>query len=231
MDFYNMTYFTEEGTALLSNFSITEAQSVATTLAIYVFALAIYSIFIFKFYRFLAKRDIFTLDLSKYRKTTHAHLKRFFSALYYIFKYLFVFPLVVFLWFAFLGLLLLFLSKGGNVEQVLLIAISLVGAVRVTAYYNEDLARDLSKMLPFALLGIFLVDASYFDLSNSIAVLYTLPDYWKLLTYYFIFIIDLEFILRIITGIGRKIRPGKQKVQDMGQQETQQQTQQPSPEA
>lgn len=204
MDLYNIT---QAGPELLSNFSVAEAQAVSVPLALYILALAVYAIFIFKFYRFLAKKDIFKLDLAKYNQSVHAGIKKFFSALFYIFKYLFLFPIVVFIWFAFLGLLLVFLSRRGNVEQVLLIAISLVGAIRVCAYYSEDLSRDLSKMLPFALLGVFIVDATYFDLGQSISAIFSLPTHWKLLTYYFLFIIFLEFILRILSGIIHKIRP------------------------
>lgn len=206
MDLYNISQSAPE---LLSNFSAAEAQAVSVPLALYILALAIYAIFIFKFYLFLAKKDVFKLDLDKYSQSAHAGIKKFFSTLLYLFKYLFLFPVVVFLWFAFLGLLLVFLSRSGNVEQVLLIAISLVGAIRVCAYFSEDLSRDLSKMLPFALLGVFIVDATYFELSESIAALYSLPQHWKLLTYYFLFIIALEFTLRIISGIIYRLRPGK----------------------
>ena len=34
----------------------------------------------------------------------------------------------------------------------------LVAATRITAYYNEDLSRDMAKTIPFALLGIMIID-------------------------------------------------------------------------
>ena len=40
--------------------------------------------------------------------------------------------------------------------QLILISISVVTAVRVTAYIDEDLSRDIARILPFALLGLFI---------------------------------------------------------------------------
>jgi hypothetical protein len=91
-----------------------------------------------------------------------------------------------------------------------LVSIALVSAIRVAAYYSEDLSRDLAKMLPFALLGIYLVDQSYFEFEVSLELLKSVPEYWRLLVYYFAFIIALEFVLRILHNIVSLLR-GKQE--------------------
>jgi len=100
-----------------------------------------------------------------------------------------------------MSVLLMFLAKSGNVANILLVSVALVAAVRATAYYNEDLSRDLAKMLPFALLGVFLVDISYFSFSNSIELVKQMPSFWKTMAYYLGFVIALEFVLRIGHGI------------------------------
>jgi len=83
----------------------------------------------------------------------------------------------------------------------LLVSVAVVAVVRATAYYKEDLSKDLAKMLPFALLGIFLVDVSFFTITSSLDVLKQLPANINLLVYYLAFIIALEFVLRIAYGI------------------------------
>jgi len=99
-----------------------------------------------------------------------------------------------------------FLGKNQTTESILLVSIALVSAVRVAAYYNELLSRDLAKMLPFALLGIYLVDQSYFEFEVSLELMKSIPEYWILLVYYFAFIIVLEFVLRILRNIVLSLR-------------------------
>jgi hypothetical protein len=177
--------------------SLSEAYNVLRPLGLLVVEIAIYSIFIFKFYRFLASRDIIKVDYSRYRNAG----VRFIRWIGYLLQSIFLLPIVVFFWFAILAVFLGFLGKNQTTESILLVSIALVSAVRVAAYYNSDLARDLAKMLPFALLGIYLVDQSYFELSVSLELLTRIPESWTLLIYYFAFIIVLEFVLRILYNI------------------------------
>ena len=113
-------------------------------------------------------------------------------------------------WFAILAVFLGFLGKNQTTESILLVSVALVSAVRVAAYNNEDLSKDLAKMLPFALLGIYLVDQSYFELSVSFDLLTRIPENWILLIYYFAFIIILELVLRILLNIISLIRKKKE---------------------
>ncbi|MFH1786328.1 MAG: hypothetical protein ABH829_01590 [archaeon] len=213
MALYNTTQIAP---LIAENFSTADAIAASRPLAAYVFAIAIYAIFIFKFYRFLGRKDVFSIDLAKHSNTRFAGAKKFFSVVFYVLKYLILFPLVVFVWFAFLALMLIFLAKSGTVEQIMLISVSLVGAVRVCAYYDEDLSKDLAKLLPLALLGVFIVDRSYFNFSNSVLTLLSLPDYWKLLSYYMVFIVSLEFVLRVLSGTaGMLFGRGEKKQQNI----------------
>lgn len=106
--------------------------------------------------------------------------------------------LLFFFWFVVLATLLTFLSKNQSFDTILLVAISVVGAVRVTSYYNEDLSKDLAKMLPFALLGVFIVDISYFDLSSSFLFVGQALEQVSTLVYFLGFIVVLEMTLRLL---------------------------------
>ena len=75
---------------------------------------------------------------------------------------------------------------------------ALVGAVRVAAYYNESLSQDLAKLLPFTLLGILLKDIGNFSFAFAWDTLSRLPEYWQTALVYLVFVIALEFFLRII---------------------------------
>ncbi|MFH1316177.1 MAG: hypothetical protein ABII01_01545 [Candidatus Woesearchaeota archaeon] len=179
-------------------FSVIEGIEVIKPLFFYIIGIVIYSIFIFKFYKFLAKRDIVELHLDEYSESFVGFVKKFFELIFYILEYLVLFPLFAFFWFLVMAGLFLFLSKNQDVGTILLMCMSLVTAVRITAYYNEDLSRDLAKMIPFALLGIFLVDVSFFSFSNSINTALQLPMFWKTALYYLGFFIALELVLRLV---------------------------------
>ena len=166
--------------------------------AIYVGGMAVYAIFIFKFYRFVASRDMFALDLSKYEESRFKMVRAFLHLVMYGAKYIILFPAFAFFWFAVLTLILTFLSKDRAFSDILLIALATVSAIRVSAYYNEDLSRDLAKILPFAVLAIFLIDASFFDVSESVNVLREAGEHRESILYYLLFLIALEFALRLL---------------------------------
>lgn len=178
------------------NFS--QAFIIVKPLIIFVLAMSIYSVFVFKFYRFLAKKDIIEFNLKIYNRANHWILKTVLGIVFYVIEYIMFLPIVIFIWFAVLAILLTFLARNQPIESILLVAIAVVGAVRITSYYNEDLAKDLAKMLPFALLGVFLVDISYFNIETSIEMIKNVKLHTDILIYYLGFIVMLELILRII---------------------------------
>ncbi len=187
--------------AALGSLSFEEAFPVLKTIAIFAIGLLFYSIFIFKFYRFVAKRDIFELNLQQYSTSKNASLKKTGSVLFYILEYLIIFPLITLFWFGILFMLMIFLAKNQPIESILLTAMAIVAIVRATSYYNEDLSKDLAKILPFTLLGLFLIDASYFSPLSSIELMSQVPLHIKSIVYYFVFIVIVEFFFRIGHGI------------------------------
>jgi hypothetical protein len=196
----------KEATELLAqNFTLNEAIGVAKPMLLFILGLAIYSLFIFKFYKFVAKRDVFNINFKEYNQQNYSRLKKSFHGIGYLIKYILIFPLLTFFWLIILTTILAFLSKQSTVNTILLVSVSLVGVVRVMSYYNEDLSKDLSKMLPFALLGVFLVDVSYFSISTSLEAIKNIPALWKIIIYYLLVIILLEFILRVLYIINRMI--------------------------
>lgn len=185
-------------TGVAAQLSINEAMVVLQPLLLFIVGLGVYSWFIFKFYRFVARKEIFDSRIHHFETTEPGLGKKILHAIKYTLKYIFLFPLLTFFWIIVLAIILSFLSKSGDINNVLLVSMALVGIIRVMAYYSEDLSKDLSKMLPFALLGVFLVDVSYFSMNDSIQTIVQLPSLGKVIIYYLLFIIALEFTLRIL---------------------------------
>jgi hypothetical protein len=160
-------------------------------------SIAIYSMIIYHFYRYVARRDCFKPSNMKHTKTVG------------FLKYTFLFPFVAIIFFMGFSLMLLFLAKDIEVGVVLSTSFAIILAIRVTSYYTEDLSKDVAKMLPFALLGIFLVDPSYFEFSDIIDKFNSLPEFVNTAIQFIIFIILIEWILRSLLIIRYKIFPKK----------------------
>ena len=181
----------------LRQLSLNEALDLLQPAIAFTVGVAIYAVVIFNLYRFMSKRDIFNLDFSRFEESTRPVFRKTVHLILYVAKYLLIFPLFAFFWFGVLVVMVAFLSKTREVEDLLLIAMAVLTAVRVTSYYTEDLSRDIAKMLPFALLGIFLIDLRYFDVSTSTELLNRVGEEWRSIFYYWVFVVLLELVLRV----------------------------------
>ncbi len=207
------------GTVFPNGLYLNDAVDLLWPVGSYVLGMAAYAVFVFKFYRFVAARDMFALDLSRYQEARFRWLRRFLHFVMYVAKYLVIFPAFAAFWFAVLTLILTFLSRDRAITDILLIALATVTTIRATAYYSEDLSRDVAKILPFAVLALFLIDASFFNVRESLEVLRDANDVRETILYYLLFLILVELALRLLLGIvsllfRRKRRPSKQTPRD-----------------
>lgn len=188
---------------LLGRFSFEEILSGNLSVFYWLFSIiimiAIYSVIIYHFYRYIARRDCFKPSERKHSKAIG------------FLKYMFLYPFIAMLFFLGFSMILIFLTDTYEVVTILYTAFVLVLAIRITAYYTEDLSKDVAKMLPFAILGIFLVDSSYFSLESVFERINTLPGYINQIIQFLILMILIEWILRAALTIRYKIFPKKEK--------------------
>jgi len=167
-------------------------------LAFYILIITIYAIFIWKFYKFLARRDILNLNLSQYNRTEHPFWNKFLASALFLVEYVILLPVIVFFWFSILAVFLLLLSKSQGVAQILVISAAIVAATRMTAYYSEDLSKDLAKLFPFTVLAIFLLEPDFFSIEKMIMRFSEVPSLLGNIFVYLIFILVLEVIMRAL---------------------------------
>jgi len=160
--------------------------------------ITLYSLFIWFFYRFLARRDMLKLNLAQYNAHKHSGFVKFFAILFYIIEFIIIAPVAIFLWFTVLSIFLIILAKELEVGTVILICAALISAIRITAYFNENLSKDLAKMIPFTLLGITILTPSSINIGTSIGRITQIPLFLNNAIYYLIFIFALEIALRLI---------------------------------
>ncbi|MEM3405976.1 MAG: hypothetical protein QW117_03340 [Candidatus Pacearchaeota archaeon] len=180
-------------------FLIPEKYRLSINLLLFISLITLYSILIFKFYKLIAKRDIIKLNLDKYNNSSHPFLIKFFSFIIYVIGYIIIIPIIVFIWFCALSFFLLILSKNQTINQILIISVSLIGAIRATSYFNESLSEDLSKFFPLTALSVFLLSSNFKEFFYFFEKIKESFSLLNTIIYYLIFIISFETFLRIIT--------------------------------
>ncbi|MCH7737513.1 MAG: hypothetical protein IH872_08955 [Chloroflexi bacterium] len=199
MDFYDI---------FPDGLDIDRAYNQLEPVAFFIIGMTVFALFVFRFYRFVSSKDVFVLDVSRYERSRFQAARVFLHIILYAAKYLFIFPLVAFFWFAAITLMLSFLAtnqdSSTSFKDILLVAMTVVGIIRVCAYISEDLARDLAKMLPFAVLAFLILDLSSFEASDSLEVLKQVDDNREVILYYLGFTIGLEFALRFASAVVEK---------------------------
>ena len=140
-------------------------------LIIFSISMVIYSIFIFHFYRFIARRNIFSFDIErrilggKYKASGERISAAPRIAAFIGTKFV-IFPFVIFGWFLAYSFFILLMSQDTQPEKIFFISAILIIAIRITSYYSEDLSKDLAKTIPFSILGIFLFDQTFFTIDD-----------------------------------------------------------------
>lgn len=155
----------------------------------------IYAIFIWKVCNIISKRDFLELDLKKYSS------KKLFEGTLYLIEYIFLGPFFIFLWFSAFALFLVFLNESQTISQLLLLSAVIVGVIRMTAYFNEDLSKDLAKLFPFTILSISMTRANFFSIQRILTQFQGISMFFKNILWYLLFIFALELILRFFTFI------------------------------
>lgn len=196
-------YITKITTNLAAGTTISE-------LSLYMIGMVVYAIFIWHFYRFIAKREIIPMKFNRDESATTKSVK----IATYAASHVFLFPLIISAWFLVYAFFMFVLSKEMPTGVIFLISITVIGSTRITSYYREDLAKDLGKLLPFALLGVFLTSSSlYADTGNFFSLedlqkrLLDLPLFISKGIEFVIIIGSFEIVLRTIFVIKRKLIP------------------------
>jgi len=160
-----------------------------------------YSIIFWKFYRFIATKNIFGLNLNKYNKSNHRTVEKLLAGLLYFVEYIIIIPFLIFFWFAILTFFLLLLTVSIDIDIILIISALVISAIRMTSYYKEDLSRELAKLLPFNLLAIAMLTPGFFNLERILENFSLLSGFFDKVIAYLIFMIVLEIVLRFFDFI------------------------------
>lgn len=157
----------------------------------------IYAIISWKIYKFISKRDILELNLSRYNKTEHVFFSKLYATLLFIIEYIIIVPVIVIIWFGFFAAFLIVLSDGVNTSQIMLICAAIIASIRLAAYFDEDLSEEFAAYFPFTALAVILLEPRTIDMGAIISDLAKIPYFMGDILIFVIFAISLELLLRI----------------------------------
>ena len=166
-----------------------------------VLLIVLYSIFIWHFYRLLSKKDILQLNLNQYNKYQDAFLVKIVAGFLYLIEYILISPLLIFAGFVCFTILIILMNESLSIASLLLISATIVASIRITAYYKEDLSREIAKFFPFTLLGLSLINPNLFNLDRIFSQVLSIPSLFNQVGNYLLFIIFIEIILRFFRFI------------------------------
>jgi len=194
----------------LLNSSIFSEDSRIWVFLLFIIGIAIYALFVWYFYRFISKRDLLPKFFYPVSKGQNVSKVKFVG---YAAVYMGTFPTIILAWFMVLSFFVFFISKQMPFEIALFISMTIIGVVRILAYYREDAAKEVAKMIPYALLSFFLTTAVVFaepnfftDKELGLIPIKIAEHFTEILTALAVITI-FEFSFRIIFIIKRKILP------------------------
>lgn len=184
------------------------------TMAVYGVGIALYTLAVAVLYVPLGTRMMFARRFGERRVATPARR----------FAYVLLFPFTSFLFVLVIAVSMLFMARFSTDDltprEVLTLAMAVVLAIRVCAYFSETAAADLAKVMPLSMLAVVLVTNGVADLRDSLDNLAALDDDPALLGLSFLVVVVTEFVLRAVyellgrPGRGRDPRdpsPGLQR--------------------
>lgn len=173
------------------------------TVAIYIILISVYSVFIWKVYRLISKKDIISLNLRQYNSFDHPTLNKIFAGILYFIEYMIILPFLVLFWYLLFALVLILFSEIASLEQILLLSAAVVGSIRLLAYYNHDISADVAKLLPFTILAITLLNHKLIDVARFNEFADSIGQSFVFIGFVLLFIVGLEIILRFLDLVKR----------------------------
>jgi hypothetical protein len=161
-----------------------------------VLVVVLYAIFVWKFYRFISRKNILELNLNQYNKFEKQSAIKIMAGIFYFLEYIVILPFLIFFWFSIFVIFLILLTEGLDTQTILVISAVIIGAVRMTAYYKEDVSKEVAKLLPYTLLAVSMTKANFFNFERILGNITQLPSFYHNIIYYLAFIIILEIVLR-----------------------------------
>jgi hypothetical protein len=168
----------------------------------------LFSYFIWKTSSILSRREVFKKKITYTASGAQPSLSK--QRISYVVKYILIFPIIMYGWVVVCFFFMWTLNTSLNVDILTLIMVGIISASRISAHWNEKLAEDIMKFLPFNLLFTLLLNPNL-DFVKIVDAIHNFPPVMLELTIFIAFLGVLEAILKLIYFTLRKIRSSSDK--------------------
>ena len=184
-------------TSLLSSLPSWAQQFI--NLFLLVLLVLIFSVFVWKFHKFISRKNIFNLNLNKYNTSKHPVISKFLAIILYFIEYIFILPIMIFFWLAIFSVFLILMADNIATKNLIIISSTVIVAIRFLSYmpgYGRNLAQEIAKLLPFNLMAFAMIKEDFFDFERILGQISEIPAFFSQITMYLLFVIGLEIVLR-----------------------------------
>ena len=147
-----------EGDLIEEPIDFFQAEGRGVELMLFISGIGVYSIFVWYFYRIISKRDL----IPRFHLDDEGNIKSRKKLGAYAATYVVLFPIIIFIWFTVLGFFIFIVGRDFPMNIALFISLAVIGVVRILSYYREDAAKEVGKMIPYALLAFFLTSSAIY---------------------------------------------------------------------
>jgi hypothetical protein len=168
----------------------------------------LFSYFIWKTSSILSRREVFKQKITYTASGAPPSLNK--QRISYVVKYILIFPIIMYGWVVVCFFFMWTLNTSLNVDILTLIMVGIISASRIAAHWNEKLAEDIMKFLPFNLLFTLLLNPNL-DFNKIVNAVHDFPPVMLELTIFIAFLGVLEAILKLIYFTLHKIRNSSDK--------------------
>jgi len=162
-----------------------------------------FSYFIWKTSSVLSKREVFKSRNKLTAEGTKTSRGR--GKIVYVVKYVVIFPIIMYGWVVVCFFFMYFLNTSLSFGALALMMVGIISASRIAAHWNEKLAEDIMKFLPFNLLFTLLINP-HLDFSQFLGSIVHFPIILLELTIFIGFTGVLEGILKLAYFLVSKSR-------------------------
>jgi len=132
---------------------------------LFIIGIAIYSLFVWYFYRFISRRNL--LPKSFFPISFDRNIPKVKIAGYVV-AYVLLFPALIFVWFTVLSFFVFLIAKDMPFNVAIFVSMAIIGVVRILSYYREDAAKEVAKMIPYAILSFLLMLIQIFSQKSNL---------------------------------------------------------------
>jgi len=167
-----------------------------------------FSYFIWKTSSILSRREVFKKKITYTASGAPPSLSK--QRISYAVKYIIIFPIIMYGWVVVCFFFMWTLNTSLNFDILTLVMVGIISASRIAAHWNEKLAEDIMKFLPFNLLFTLLLNPNL-DFVKIVDAIDNFPPVMLELTIFIVFLGVLEAILKLIYFLVSKTRHSSDK--------------------